>query len=103
MLIQFQENTSLCFILIIIGKANTTSPSGSTVLPPEPPGIMKPDIVFFGEGLGEEFHTAVAIDKDEVKPWIIPFMLIKIFIHTVHDVEMLATKISILLFFRWIF
>ena len=30
------------------------------------PSIMKPDIVFFGEGLGDEFHTAVAKDKDEV-------------------------------------
>lgn len=30
------------------------------------PGIMKPDIVFFGEGLGDEFHNAVAKDKDQV-------------------------------------
>ena len=30
------------------------------------PSIMKPDIVFFGEGLGDEFHTAVAKDKNEV-------------------------------------
>merc|ERR1712241_246877 len=34
--------------------------------PVELPGIMKPDIVFFGEGLGDEFHKSVAIDKDEV-------------------------------------
>ncbi|XP_053961063.1 NAD-dependent histone deacetylase sirtuin-1 [Anastrepha ludens] len=27
-------------------------------------GIMKPDIVFFGEGLPEEFHTVMANDKD---------------------------------------
>ncbi len=27
---------------------------------------MKPDIVFFGEGLGEEFHDSVARDKNEV-------------------------------------
>ncbi|XP_036347930.1 NAD-dependent histone deacetylase sirtuin-1-like, partial [Rhagoletis pomonella] len=27
-------------------------------------GIMKPDIVFFGEGLPEEFHTVMAGDKD---------------------------------------
>ena len=26
---------------------------------------MKPDIVFFGEGLGDEFHKSVAIDKHE--------------------------------------
>lgn len=26
---------------------------------------MKPDIVFFGEGLPEGFHTAMAKDKDE--------------------------------------
>ena len=31
----------------------------------EVPAIMKPDIVFFGEGLGDEFHDAVAKDKDE--------------------------------------
>jgi len=30
------------------------------------PSIMKPDIVFFGEGLGDEFHNAVAKDKNEV-------------------------------------
>ena len=35
-------------------------------LVPEAPAIMKPDIVFFGEGLGDEFHNAVAKDKDQV-------------------------------------
>ena len=33
---------------------------------PEPAPIMKPDIVFFGEGLGDEFHNAVAADKEHV-------------------------------------
>merc|ERR1712088_272747 len=33
---------------------------------PEVASIMKPDIVFFGEGLGDEFHNAVATDKDQV-------------------------------------
>ncbi|XP_055376381.1 NAD-dependent histone deacetylase sirtuin-1 [Condylostylus longicornis] len=28
-------------------------------------GIMKPDIVFFGEGLPDAFHSAIADDKDE--------------------------------------
>ncbi len=28
---------------------------------------MKPDIVFFGEDLGETFHRSVAKDKDEVR------------------------------------
>lgn len=28
-------------------------------------GIMKPDIVFFGEGLPEEFHNVMASDKDK--------------------------------------
>uniref|UniRef100_T1HBF6 protein acetyllysine N-acetyltransferase n=1 Tax=Rhodnius prolixus TaxID=13249 RepID=T1HBF6_RHOPR len=28
-------------------------------------GIMKPDIVFFGEGLPERFHDAMAFDKDK--------------------------------------
>lgn len=41
-----------------------------TLLPEEmsknSPGIMKPDIVFFGEGLGDAFHRSVAIDKQEV-------------------------------------
>ncbi len=33
---------------------------------PNPPrGIMKPDIVFFGEGLGDEFHNSIAQDKDD--------------------------------------
>lgn len=26
---------------------------------------MKPDIVFFGEGLSDEFHTRIGADKDE--------------------------------------
>ena len=33
---------------------------------PEVAPIMKPDIVFFGEDLGDEFHNAVADDKDQV-------------------------------------
>merc|ERR1711971_1105779 len=33
---------------------------------PELAPIMKPDIVFFGEGLGDEFHNAVAADKEHV-------------------------------------
>ncbi|XP_071530921.1 NAD-dependent protein deacetylase sirtuin-1 [Panulirus ornatus] len=35
----------------------------SPLLPPQP--IMKPDIVFFGEGLPDEFHDRMAEDKDE--------------------------------------
>lgn len=27
--------------------------------------IMKPDIVFFGEGMPDEFHRAMALDKEE--------------------------------------
>merc|ERR1712223_1537828 len=38
----------------------------SDVVPQVIPSIMKPDIVFFGEGLGDEFHNAVAKDKDNV-------------------------------------
>lgn len=28
-------------------------------------GVMKPDIVFFGEGLPESFHKAMAEDKED--------------------------------------
>merc|ERR1719319_552113 len=28
--------------------------------------VMKPDIVFFGEGLPEEFHNSIARDKEKV-------------------------------------
>lgn len=28
-------------------------------------GIMKPDIVFFGEGLPDTFHEAMAVDKSQ--------------------------------------
>ena len=41
-------------------------PSHEAVSVPEVASIMKPDIVFFGEGLGDEFHNAVATDKDQV-------------------------------------
>ena len=27
---------------------------------------MKPDIVFFGEGLSDQFHKTISQDKDEV-------------------------------------
>lgn len=34
--------------------------------PPAPePGVMKPDIVFFGEGLPDSFHSAMAQDKNQ--------------------------------------
>ncbi|KAL1117544.1 hypothetical protein AAG570_003860 [Ranatra chinensis] len=33
--------------------------------PDEDKGVMKPDIVFFGEGLPESFHSAMGRDKDE--------------------------------------
>merc|ERR1719414_809724 len=64
-----------------LSATSATDPSGSSsqdanpseetpcmpkTLPPEQPGIMKPDIVFFGEGLGDEFHKLVAVDKNEV-------------------------------------
>merc|ERR1712223_661649 len=64
-----------------LSTSSATDPSGSSshdanpseetpcmpkTLPPEQPGIMKPDIVFFGEGLGDEFHKSVAVDKNEV-------------------------------------
>ena len=32
----------------------------------ERPGVMKPDIVFFGEGLPEEFHHTLEEDKTKV-------------------------------------
>jgi len=36
------------------------------VCPPDTPlAVMKPDIVFFGESLPEEFHDQMAQDKDE--------------------------------------
>ncbi|KAG7165969.1 NAD-dependent protein deacetylase sirtuin-1-like [Homarus americanus] len=38
-------------------------PPDSPQFPPQP--IMKPDIVFFGEGLPDEFHDKMAEDKDE--------------------------------------
>lgn len=38
----------------------TTSETGENVK-----GIMKPDIVFFGEGLSDTFHDTMAIDKDQ--------------------------------------
>lgn len=32
----------------------------------ETPGVMKPDIVFFGEGLPDEFHLNLDEDKTKV-------------------------------------
>lgn len=39
------------------------STSSMEVLSAQP--IMKPDIVFFGEGMPDEFHRAMALDKEE--------------------------------------
>ena len=33
-------------------------------------GIIKPDIVFFGEGLAEEFHHQIHTDKEKVCAWL---------------------------------
>lgn len=33
----------------------------------ETPGVMKPDIVFFGEGLPDEFHHTLEEDKTKVR------------------------------------
>merc|ERR1711953_1251681 len=44
----------------------TTHPADQATEAAVTPSIMKPDIVFFGEGLGDEFHNAVAKDKDQV-------------------------------------
>ena len=33
--------------------------------PDTPQAVMKPDIVFFGESLPEEFHNQMAADKEE--------------------------------------
>ena len=46
---------------------NESASSMPKLMTPEQPGIMKPDIVFFGEGLGDEFHKSVAVDKNEVR------------------------------------
>ncbi|XP_075072542.1 NAD-dependent protein deacetylase sirtuin-1 [Mixophyes fleayi] len=45
---------------------NQIVPRCSRCPPDEPLAIMKPDIVFFGENLPEQFHRAMKYDKDEV-------------------------------------
>ena len=37
--------------------------NATTVVGSKP--IMKPDIVFFGEGMPDEFHNSMALDKEE--------------------------------------
>ncbi|XP_019644724.1 PREDICTED: NAD-dependent protein deacetylase sirtuin-1-like [Branchiostoma belcheri] len=34
--------------------------------PDGPMAVMKPDIVFFGEGLSDKFHQTISVDKDKV-------------------------------------
>ena len=46
------------------GPNATEAASPASADPMLQPGIMKPDIVFFGEGLGDEFHNSVARDKE---------------------------------------
>lgn len=41
-------------------KCTASSTEESSIIP-----VMKPDIVFFGEGLGEDFHVSMTQDKDE--------------------------------------
>ncbi len=33
-------------------------------------GVMKPDIVFFGEGLPDSFHEQLQKDKKKVIEWV---------------------------------
>lgn len=42
-----------------------SSPSFFPSFPPIPMAVMKPDIVFFGEGLPDHFHTTITQDKAE--------------------------------------
>ncbi|XP_014673566.1 PREDICTED: NAD-dependent protein deacetylase sirtuin-1-like [Priapulus caudatus] len=44
---------------------NQTIPRCTTCPADAPHAIMKPDIVFFGEGLSDEFHATMAEDKNE--------------------------------------
>merc|ERR1719461_2363498 len=58
---------SQCSSSSIIQSPGEASSSNAAEQVQQPqPSIMKPDIVFFGEGLGDEFHNAVADDKDQV-------------------------------------
>jgi NAD-dependent deacetylase sirtuin 1 len=47
-------------------QAGPSSSSSNLEQQQQPESIMKPDIVFFGEGLGDEFHQSVARDKEDV-------------------------------------
>ncbi|XP_034938806.1 NAD-dependent protein deacetylase sirtuin-1 [Chelonus insularis] len=52
-----------CFIDLSPSLASMNSNDNFSELVSQ--GIMKPDIVFFGEGLPDAFHDAIAKDKDE--------------------------------------
>ena len=54
------ESTSSTPLESVPGSSSRSPPSTADM-----PGIMKPDIVFFGEDLGSEFHNSIAKDKDE--------------------------------------
>lgn len=62
----FAQQIPMCPKCSISGLSAEPVASTSSDQIPDTPSIMKPDIVFFGEGLGNEFHDAVAKDKNEV-------------------------------------
>jgi NAD-dependent deacetylase sirtuin 1 len=55
-------------------------------------GIMKPDIVFFGEGLPEIFHESMAKDKDECDLLIVIGSSLK-----VRPVALIPSKFTLLM------
>ncbi|KAI5738051.1 hypothetical protein M8J77_002422 [Diaphorina citri] len=65
----FQQRIPLCPSPACLSSPTSSDisvPAGeSSSLPPTPSrGVMKPDIVFFGEGLPDSFHSAMTLDKN---------------------------------------
>lgn len=59
-----EQRIPLCPKCSELSKDEQEASTSSTVALSSQP-IMKPDIVFFGEGMPDEFHRAMAFDKEE--------------------------------------
>lgn len=58
-----EQSIPLCPKCSDCSKPGEEASTSTAALSAQP--IMKPDIVFFGEGMPDEFHRAMALDKEE--------------------------------------
>lgn len=68
----------------------------------EPLAIMKPEIVFFGENLPEQFHRAMKYDKDEVDLLIVIGSSLKVRPVALIPSKLMMIQRTVLYILQWV-